>query len=60
VARPLAVDPIGLWIVDLTRVAVAGNVPHDDLVALPDGPAAEFDIAMSLAPITMSLVGLAI
>ncbi len=39
-AGPLAVDDVGVRVLDHLIVPVAGRVPHDDLVALPDRLAA--------------------
>src|SRR3546814_10134545 len=43
-ARPGAVDDEAVGVLDRALVAVAGDVPHHDLVAGADGPAAEFGV----------------
>ena len=44
-ARPRTVDAEGLGVVDRCFVAVARDVPHDDLVAFPDGFPGKLGIA---------------
>src|ERR1700761_4692799 len=43
-ARPGAIDQEFVGTLDRLLVAVARDVPHDDLVALPDLLAAEFEV----------------
>src|SRR5471030_3208957 len=44
-ARPIAVDDVGVGVLDLALVAVAGDVPHHHPLAGLDGLAAQLDIA---------------
>src|SRR5262249_53748825 len=49
-ARPRAIDDEFVWSLDRLFIAVARDVPHDDLVALLDGLAAQLEILKSGAP----------